>query len=368
MIPAQVLLAVTNAVRLACDRLLGGRLVAVRPLLAREMSLALVQGAVAFLLTVLWGGWLVGFLRRRGVGKKIREEEPEQHQAKSGVPTMGGIMIVLTVVIVTSIMNLAGRYSMLVPIGAMVGCGLLGAVDDLSNLVGGKGSGLRARVKFAWLFGIALAVAYMLWSADYLGPPKIYFPFMGDADLATTWLGLPYIYIPLATLLILFFANAVNLTDGLDGLAGSTAGLAFAAFGMIAYLQKQDYLFPFCFTIVGTLLAFLWYNAFPARVIMGDTGSLSLGAVLAIVGLMSWQWILLPLIGIVFVVEAGSVILQVAYFQYTKRRYGEGRRIFRMSPLHYHFELGGWSETQIVARFAIVGVVVAMVGVALALV
>lgn len=338
-----------------------------RPLLALEMSRALVQGAVAFVITVLWGGWLVGFLRRRGIGKKIRADGPERHQQKAGTPTMGGIMIIVTVTVVTLLMNLRGHYSMLLPVVVMVGCGLLGAVDDLVNLLGKRGQGLSARVKFAWLFAIALAAAYMLWSPHYLGPSHTYFPFLGAFDLQP-WVGRPYIYIPIATLVILGAANTVNLADGLDGLAGSTAGLVFAAYGFIAYLQRQDYLFPFCFTIVGTLLAFLWYNAYPARVFMGDTGSLALGAVLGVVALMTWQWIILPVIGIVFVAEGVSDILQVAYFKWTKRRYGEGRRIFKMSPLHHHFEMIGWSETQIVARFAIVGVVAAMVGVALALI
>jgi phospho-N-acetylmuramoyl-pentapeptide-transferase len=337
-----------------------------RPLLAQEMSEALVQGAVAFLFTVVWGGWLVRFLRRRGIGKKIRVDGPESHQSKSGTPTMGGVMIVVTVAVVTVLFNLrGGRFSMLLPVGVILGCGLLGAVDDLYNLVGRKGEGLRPTVKFAWLFGIALASAWMLYSSNYLGPSHTYVPFLGSVDLQT-YLGLWYV--PIAAFIILLMANAVNLTDGLDGLSGSTAGLAFAAYGVIAFLQGQDYLLPFCFTIVGTLLSFLWYNAYPARVFMGDTGSLALGATLGIVALMTWQWLLLPVIGIVFVVEALSVVLQVTYFKWTKRRYGEGRRIFRMTPLHHHFEMQGWSETQIVARFAIIGVVAAMIGVALALI
>ncbi|MBN1483508.1 MAG: phospho-N-acetylmuramoyl-pentapeptide-transferase [Chloroflexia bacterium] len=336
-----------------------------RPLLAREMSEALVQGAVAFLFTVLWGGWLVRFLRQRRIGKKIRQEGPERHQAKSGTPTMGGLMIVVTVVVVTLLFNLrGGRYSMLLPVGVILGCGILGATDDLFNLVGRKGQGLSARVKFAWLFAIALAAAWMLYSENYVGPTPTYVPFLSGVDLQS-YLGL--FYVPIAALIIAFFAHAVNLTDGLDGLSGSTAGLAFAAYGVIAFLQGQDYLLPFCFTVMGTLLSFLWYNAYPARVFMGDTGSLALGAGLGVVALMTWQWILLPIIGVVFVIEASSVILQVGYFKWTKRRYGEGRRIFRMTPLHHHFELLGWSEVQIVARLAIIGVIAAMVGVALAL-
>ncbi len=337
-----------------------------RPLLAQEMSEALVQGAVAFLFTVLWGGWLVRFLRRRGIGKKIRADGPERHRSKAGTPTMGGLMIVLTVAAVTLIFNLrGGRYSMFLPIAVILGCGLLGAVDDFYNLLGRRGEGLRPTVKFGWLFGIALAAAWILYSPDYMGPAHTYLPFLGPVDLQQ-YLGVWYV--PIATLIILGSANAVNLTDGLDGLAGSTAGLAFAAYGVIAFLQGQDYLLPFCFTIVGTLLSFLWYNAYPARVFMGDTGSLALGATLGVVALMTWQWPLLLIIGIVFVAEALSDLIQVGYFKWTKRRYGEGRRVFRMAPLHHHFEMQGWSETQIVARFAIIGVVAAMVGVALALI
>jgi len=365
--PAQLLLAVVAALKEAFGYTLGGG-VSTRPLLAQQMSDALVQGAVAFLITVVWGGWLVRFLRRRRIGKKIREDGPQSHFAKAGTPTMGGLMVVVTVAVVTLALNVRGdRYSMLLPAGVILGCGLLGAVDDLFSLVGRRGQGLSAKVKFAWLFGIALAAAFMLWSPDYLGPTRSYLPFLGAMDLSP-WLGQPYVYIPLATLIIAGTAHSVNLADGLDGLAGSTAGLAFAAYGAIAYLQGQDYLLPFCFTVVGTLLSFLWYNVHPASVFMGDTGSLALGATLGVVALMSWQWALLPIIGIVFVVEALSDILQVTYFKWTRRRYGEGRRIFRMAPLHHHFEIQGWSETQIVARFALLGVVAAMVGVALSLV
>lgn len=336
-----------------------------RPLLAREMSDALVQGSVAFLITVIWGGWLVRILRRRRIGKKIRAEGPERHQSKEGTPTMGGLMIVVTVVVVTLLLNLrGGRYSMLLPIAVMLGCGILGVVDDMFNLAGRRGEGMSARVKFAWILGISLAAAWMLYSKDYVGPTPTHVPFLGSVDLQPV-LGLWYV--PIAATLIAFMANAVNLADGLDGLSGSTAGLAYAAFGVIAFLQGQDYLLPFCFTVVGTLLSFLWYNAYPARVFMGDTGSLALGAGLGVVALMTWQWVLLPVIGVVFVIEAFSVMLQVTYFKWSRRRYGEGRRIFRMTPLHHHFELQGWSETQIVARFAIVGVIAAMVGVALAL-
>jgi phospho-N-acetylmuramoyl-pentapeptide-transferase len=173
--------------------------------------------------------------------------------------------------------------------------------------------------------------------------------------------------IPIAIVIIVGFSNAVNLTDGLDSLAGSISIICFASYGLIAYLQEQVYLSAFCFTIVGALLAFLWFNAHPAQIFMGDTGSLSLGATLGLVALMTGQWLILPVIGIIFVAEASSVILQVGYFKLTKRLYGQGQRIFRMSPLHYHFELGGWSETQVKERFWLLAILGGMAGVALAL-
>ena len=172
----------------------------------------------------------------------------------------------------------------------------------------------------------------------------------------------------MAAFLIVGFSNAVNLTDGLDGLAGSLAAVAYACYGVIAYLQGQVWLAAFCFTMVGALLAFLWFNAHPAELFMGDVGSLAIGGTLAVVALMTGQWLLLPIVGAMFVAEALSVTIQVSWFKFTKRRYGEGRRVFKMSPLHYHFELKGWSETQVMQRFFLCGILAGMLGVALALI
>jgi phospho-N-acetylmuramoyl-pentapeptide-transferase len=178
---------------------------------------------------------------------------------------------------------------------------------------------------------------------------------------------LGWMWVPIAAFVIISSANAVNFTDGLDGLAGIIVASAFVAYGVIALLQGQVYLVHFCFTVVGACFAFLWYNAHPAQMIMGDTGSLALGATLGIVALMTGQWLLLPVVALVPVAETMSVILQVLYFKYTRRRFGQGRRVFKMSPLHHHFELLGWSETQVVQRFWLVGLLAAMAGVALAL-
>ncbi|MEE8567928.1 MAG: phospho-N-acetylmuramoyl-pentapeptide-transferase, partial [Anaerolineales bacterium] len=171
------------------------------------------------------------------------------------------------------------------------------------------------------------------------------------------------LYVPVAMFVIVSSCNAVNLTDGLDGLAGMISATAFAAYGAIALLQGQIFLVRFCFTVVGALFAFLWYNAHPAELFMGDSGSLALGGTLGVVALMTGHWALLPLIAIIPLSETVSVILQVAYFKWTK-----GRRLFKMAPIHNHFELSGWSETQIVQRFWLITLLVGMLGVALALV
>jgi phospho-N-acetylmuramoyl-pentapeptide-transferase len=174
-------------------------------------------------------------------------------------------------------------------------------------------------------------------------------------------------YVPIAALTIVGTANAVNLTDGLDGLASSIAAVAFVAYGIIAFLQGQYPLLSFAFAMVGALFAFLWFNTHPAQLFMGGLGSLALGATLAVAALMSFQWLLLPVIGLVFVAEAGSVSIQVGCFKLTRWLTGTGRRVFKMTPIHLHFELSGWSETQITQRFWIVGVLAAMLGIALAL-
>jgi phospho-N-acetylmuramoyl-pentapeptide-transferase len=172
-----------------------------------------------------------------------------------------------------------------------------------------------------------------------------------------------WFYIPIAMFIIVGTSNSMNLTDGLDGLAGSIVAVAFTAYGVIAFLQGQVWLVAFAFTVVGAVLAFLWYNAYPAELFMGDTGSLALGATLAVVALMTGQWLILPVVAFVLVAEALSVILQVGYFKLTG-----GKRLFKMSPLHHHFELLGWSETQVTQRFWLVGILSAMLGIALALI
>jgi phospho-N-acetylmuramoyl-pentapeptide-transferase len=328
---------------------------------SQPMSLSLAFGVLSCLLALIAGYPFVRFLRRRGLGKKIRIEGPSSHIEKTGTPTMGGLLICGTVLLVTAVLTFTvysavGR-SILLPLFVLVSCALLGAVDDRMTLQGENGGGLSARFKFAWLFAIGIASSVALWHPQLLGVDFLFFPTIREPFHAPPWL-----YIPLAMLAIVGSANAVNLTDGLDSLAGWTAFVAFAAYGVIAYLYEQYYLVTFCFTVAGATAAFLWFNAHPAQVFMGDTGSLALGATLAVVALMVGQVMLLPIIGVVFVAEALSVILQVGFYKLTR-----GRRLFRMAPLHHHFELMGWSETHVTQRFWLVSVLAAMLGVALAL-
>jgi phospho-N-acetylmuramoyl-pentapeptide-transferase len=343
------------------------------------MARALFLGGLSFLLAVVWGGPLIRFLKAHRVGKQIRLEGPQTHMVKAGTPTMGGLMILVPVVLITTVLNIADLVGLtaigqqiLVPVGAMVGYGILGAIDDWTNVRGKRvrGEGISARAKFLWQVIFALVIALFL----HFGPPQLRSVAIPGVEQK---IDIGVLWIPIAVFIIVSMSNAVNFTDGLDGLAGIISATAFLAFGVIAYLQSfrgveeppftVSNLVPFSLIVVGALLAFLWFNAHPAQLFMGDTGALALGATLGVVALMTGQWLLLPVVGLIPTAETLTVVLQVAYFKYTKRRYGEGRRLFKMSPLHNHFELLGWSETQIVQRFWLIGIWSAMVGIALAL-
>lgn len=329
-----------------------------------QAAAALSLGGITFLLTVIWGGPFIQVLRNLKIGKQIRIEGPQRHFTKLGTPTMGGWLFIIPVLLITGMLNLVSIASeltvlgpsVLLPLGVMFAYAVLGAVDDWLGVRGGRrGEGLRARWKFlaqtVLALGAALALKYLL------DAPDLFLPNVPEE------IPIGVFYVPIATFVIVGTTNAVNLTDGLDGLAGLIAATAFAAYGAIALLQGQTFLVRFCFTVVGAVFAFLWFNAHPAELFMGDAGALSLGATLAVVSLMTGHWALLPLIAIIPLAATVSVILQVGYFRYTK-----GRRLFKMAPLHNHFELSGWSETQIVQRFWLVGLMAAGIGIALALI
>jgi phospho-N-acetylmuramoyl-pentapeptide-transferase len=340
--------------------------------MSTQLPLSLSMGVLTFLLIVIWGGPFVEILRRLRVGKQIRVELMESHQAKAGTPTMGGLLIVFPTVLIVVLANFVAvlrgssvtGLSILLPLFVLVGFSLLGAYDDWQGIRRSRGNRPRGEgIKGRWKMAaqILLATIAMLVISLYGGG----FQFANQLLIPLINIPIPLsplLFIPMGVFLIVGFSNAFNLTDGLDGLAGIITASAFAAYAVIAFLQGQIFLVQFSFILVGACFAFLWYNAHPAQMFMGDTGSLALGAALATIAIMTGQWLLLPVIAIVPVAEALSVMLQVVYFKRTK-----GQRLFRMAPLHHHFELAGWSQTQVVQRFWLVGLLAAILGVALAL-
>lgn len=270
------------------------------------------------------------------------------HQNKAGIPTMGGLLIWVTVAVVTLLLNLS-RAETYLPLFTIVAVGIIGAVDDVLNVkgVGPGGGGLRERQKLMLQLLIGIVGAW--WFYDKLNFSILHLPGIGDFDIE-------FWYIPLFVLVIVATTNAVNITDGLDGLAGGLLTICFVAFGTLSYVNGFFALAAFCATVVGALLAFLWFNIYPARFFMGDTGSMALGATLGVVAALNDALVILPIIGIVFVAETLSVILQLTW------RRVFGRKLFRSAPLHHHFEALGWPETKVTMRFWIIGAVFAVAG------
>lgn len=329
----------------------------------RHTALVLGLAMFSFVMTVIWGAPFLRVLRHFKVGKIIRVEEPDKHRIKMGTPTMGGVMFILPVLLLTVLLNavaligldVTGR-SVLVPLIVMVSFGVLGALDDWEGIRGKRrGDGMRIRTKF--IAQIVLAVGTAIVLKYLLLAPDMFLPGFRDEIELGWW------YVPIAAFVIVSESNAVNFTDGLDGLAGLISATAFAAFGGVALITGQVYLAQFCFIVVGALFGFLWFNVHPAELIMGDTGSMALGSTLAVVALMTGQWPLLLVVAVIPLSEALSVSIQIAYFRLTK-----GKRFFKMAPIHLHFELLGWSETQIVQRFWLIGLLAGMIGMGLALV
>lgn len=273
------------------------------------------------------------------------------HAAKHArnIPTMAGMVFVLAVTLVTLSGNLS-RSETWLPLAAMVGAGTIGLIDDIINVrgIGGSIAGMRAKVKLLLLLGISLIGGW--WFFAKLGVTDIHIPFVGGFEIG--WL-----IIPLFVLVIISTANAVNITDGLDGLAGGLAAIAFGAYALIAVIEGKYGIAGFCMAIVGALLSYTWFNIYPARFFMGDVGSFALGTALGVVAMLTDTVLLLPLIGAVFVIETGSVILQIISKQL------RGKKIFLSSPIHHHFEAIGWPETKVTMRFWIVGEVAALVGI-----
>ncbi|MEO8207983.1 MAG: phospho-N-acetylmuramoyl-pentapeptide-transferase [Chloroflexota bacterium] len=325
------------------------------------MTVDLIQGLLlAFALVVILMPSYIRLLRAIGMGKRIRVEGPEAHLAKGGTPTMGGLLVIVVVLVLYYLLRGFPQRAIIAPLATLLLVGVLGAVDDFMNAR--TGEGIRARHKILWLMVVAAVVAFQIQSTYNID--EIAVPFIGAVGIA------PWLFVAFAAFAIIAASNGVNLTDGLDGLAGGTLIFAFVAFLLIALLNvvpqpegglgNQPNLAFLCALIIGALLGFLWFNVHPAQIFMGDSGSLALGATLAVVALITGQILVLPLIGLVFVVETASDIIQIGFYKISG-----GRRVFKMAPLHHHFELSGWDEEKITLRFWIVGILAGLLGVTL---
>lgn len=336
------------------------------------LPLALTVGGVTFLLGVIWGGPFIEILRRLDVGKQIREEIQDMQGHKVGTPTMGGIMILIPAIAISLSLNIANIVqsgqgaSIFLPLGVLIGFAILGLIDDWEGIQisrGTQGEGIPGRVKLAWqiILSLVAALLFSFYQGGFQFANTLQLPLLSGTIPVS-----PFIFIPIMMFVIIGMSNAINLTDGMDGLAGIIAASAFAAYGIIAFLQEQTFVMQLCFILVGACFAFLWFNAHPAELFMGDVGSLALGATLGMVAMMTGEWLLLPIIAIVPVAETMSVIIQVASAKLSRRYLGEDIRPFKRTPLHHHFELSGWAETKVVQRFWLVGLLSSMIGVALA--
>lgn len=278
---------------------------------------------------------------------KLHAKKHERH-----IPTMAGMIFVLSTIIVTLAGNLSRSQTWL-PLAAMTGAGVIGLIDDVINIrgLGGNIAGMRAKVKALLLVIVALIGGW--WFYEKLGVHAVHFPFVGFLHLGL-WV------IPLFIVVVFSTANAVNITDGLDGLAGGLSAIAFGAYALISLIEKKYGLAGFCMTVVGALLSYTWFNIFPARFFMGDVGSFALGTALGVVAMLTDTVFILPVIALVFVAEVASVIINR-----TSRKLRNGKKVFLSSPIHHHFEAIGWPETKVTMRFWVIGQVMAIIGVVL---
>lgn len=350
----------------------------------------------ALLISMTLGPWMVRKLRELQIGQNIREEGPQSHQKKAGTPTMGGLLILAAIIVPTLLWaNLLNPYTWIL-VGSTLAFGTIGFLDDFLKVKRGKNKGLGARQKMGLQILAALAVGGILFWFANAEPveqrgwgdftTKLTIPFTKQMEVERVeeegagrrtvvrddFLELSWWYIPFVLVVIVGASNAVNLTDGLDGLAIGATGIAGASYTVLAYLAGNSaiatyLLIPFIRgadetaifggAIIGASLGFLWWNCFPASMFMGDVGSLSLGGAIGTLAVIIKQELLLVIIGFLFVMEAGSVILQVGYFKLTG-----GKRLFKMAPIHHHFELMGWSEPKVITRFMILAFIFAMIG------
>ncbi|MBX2858547.1 MAG: phospho-N-acetylmuramoyl-pentapeptide-transferase [Cellvibrionaceae bacterium] len=319
--------------------------------------------------SMIMGPWVIRKLNSLQIGQSIRDDGPESHLSKSGTPTMGGTLILFAVILSTVLWSdLSNRY-VIVVLFVTISFGLIGWIDDYRKVVEKNSKGLSAKVKYIWqsVFGFLVAVALFV-TASQPEETTLYVPFFKNVFFEMGWL-----YVVFTYFMIVGFSNAVNLTDGLDGLAIMPTVMVGSALGIVAYLvghanfssylnipfiQGSGELVVYCGALAGAGLGFLWFNTYPAQVFMGDVGALSLGAALGVIAVIVRHEIVFFIMSGIFVMEAASVILQVASFKLT------GKRIFRMAPLHHHFELKGWPEPRVIVRFWIITVMLVLLGLA----
>ncbi|MCE4556357.1 phospho-N-acetylmuramoyl-pentapeptide-transferase [Roseateles cellulosilyticus] len=359
---------------------------------------AVMAAMTALLIGLAFGPWVIRSLTAMKIGQPVRSYGVQAHLAKSGTPTMGGVLVLIGIGVSTLLwFDWSNRFVWVVMLVTM-GFGAIGWVDDWRKVVDKNPEGMASREKFFWqsLIGLvaALYLAFSVSETSFLGVVQLFIRWVSSgfstelppkADLLIPFfktISMPlgvWGFVALAYFVIVGTSNAVNFTDGLDGLAimpvvmvGSALGLfayltgssVFAKYLLLPYIPGAGELLIFCAALAGAGLAFLWFNAHPAQVFMGDVGALALGGGLGTLAVITRQEIVLGIMGGIFVAEVLSVMIQVSWFKFTKKRFGEGRRIFRMAPLHHHFEKGGWKETQVVVRFWIITMLLCLVGLA----
>ncbi|GAB4376878.1 MAG: phospho-N-acetylmuramoyl-pentapeptide-transferase [Calditrichia bacterium] len=335
---------------------------------------AALAAITALIFSLVIGPKIIWFLRQRQIGEKIRSDGPQSHLSKEGTPTMGGIIILAGVTLGVLLWAKITNFYIQTIFISTIWMGLVGFFDDYLKVVKKIKKGLVARYKL----GGQIILGIFVGSVIYFNPHFIIQEINSNTSLPffkNLEIDFGVFYVLVATLVITGTSNALNLTDGLDGLATGLFAIAMLAFAGMAYVSGHvkfsDYLniiyLPgsgeltvYCMALVGASMGFLWYNCYPAEIFMGDTGALALGSTLGALAVLIKKEILLVLIGGVFVAEALSVIIQTSYFKYTRKKYGEGRRIFKMAPIHHHFELKGWHEAKVVTRFWIIGILLAL--------
>jgi phospho-N-acetylmuramoyl-pentapeptide-transferase len=337
---------------------------------------AVLSAMTALFISFMVGPAMIRRLTAMNIGQSVRDDGPQTHLVKAGTPTMGGALILTSIAVTTLLWGDLRNPYIWVVLLTTLGMGAIGWVDDYRKVVHRNPKGLSARVKMYWQSLIALTAGIYLWQHSSLpAHTELIVPFFKYLVFPLS----AFTFIVLVYLVIVGSSNAVNLTDGLDGLAimptvmvasalaifAYVAGHAvFSKYLGVPYIPGAGELAVFCAAIAGAGLAFLWFNAYPAEVFMGDVGALALGAALGAVAVIVRQELVLFIMGGVFVIEAVSVMLQVSYFKFTKKKYGEGRRILLMAPLHHHFEQKGWKETQVVVRFWIITMLLVLLGLA----